>query len=426
MPMHNSGLRIFKVFGERAIEDHFKHIAISIQFRINEEKENYVLNVNEIEYVNHLVSEFMVEPVHLDFDNISISSREELIPAERFPKFDFDVDSGQSYLKDVFILHLPLSGNPALARCGPSIHYTGHFKGYIEDGYLCFEAIDFYGDAERIRQEWQEVKTKLKSQYQQYCQTIEKYNSSLRGNIEGIFRTRKQKILDRHGRLASIGVPIKKKEDIPQTYSIPTPQTRKRIYPKPPVTESGFTPHPTLDLTVYVEILKTLHDVGKMFERLPSTYSGKAEEDLRDHFLLTLEAGFEGSATGETFNKKGKTDILIRYENSNIFIAECKFWPGKKKYVDTITQLLGYLTWRDSKAAVVIFVRNKDFSSVLKTVEEVTPSHSNYLGFVDKHDETWFNYRFHINDDPTREVKVAVLLFHIPSTQSSVSEAIEE
>jgi len=184
---------------------------------------------------------------------------------------------------------------------------------------------------------------------------------------------------------------------------------------KPRVHEKGYKPEPTLDQAIYDDIVQVLHDVGKQFERLPSTYSGKSEEDLRDHFLLYLEPRFEGTATGETFNKSGKTDILLRYEGSNIFIAECKFWRGEKSYLDTITQLLGYLTWRDSKAAIVMFVRNVDFTSVLHKAKEATTKHPNYLGKSREKDETWINYRIHINGDPNREVKLAVLFFHIPS-----------
>jgi hypothetical protein len=148
---------------------------------------------------------------------------------------------------------------------------------------------------------------------------------------------------------------------------------------------------------------------------MPSTYHSKSEEELRDHFLLNLEPNFEGgSATGETFNKSGKTDILLRYEGKNVFIGECKFWTGKEGYLNTISQLLGYLTWRDSKAAVIMFVKNKDFSSVINTVLEITKTHNNFLGFIEKRDNTQISYRFHINDDPNREVKLTVLLFHIP------------
>jgi hypothetical protein len=43
---------------------------------------------------------------------------------------------------------------------------------------------------------------------------------------------------------------------------------------------------------------------------------------------------------GETFNFEGKTDILIRVEALNVFIAECKLWKGEKQFLATIDQLL--------------------------------------------------------------------------------------
>lgn len=161
-------------------------------------------------------------------------------------------------------------------------------------------------------------------------------------------------------------------------------------------------------------MLKSIHDVGKQFERLPSLYANKQEEPLRDHFLMMLEPNFEGSATGETFNKEGDADILLRYEGKNVFIAECKFWNGKKVFLNAISQLLGYLTWRDSKAAVIMFVPNKDFTSVLKTAKSSIVEHPNYLDCVGENDETWFNYIFHLNDDRNRKVYLAVMFYHLP------------
>ena len=122
-----------------------------------------------------------------------------------------------------------------------------------------------------------------------------------------------------------------------------------------------------------------------------------------------------GGASGEAFNKKGKTDIQIKYDSAIVFIAECKFWKGEKIFMRTIDQLLSYLTWRDTKASIIFFVRQKDFSAVLEKVRTTTNKHPNYLGFVNMGDETWFNYRFHINGDKNREVKLAIQLYHIPS-----------
>ena len=63
-------------------------------------------------------------------------------------------------------------------------------------------------------------------------------------------------------------------------------------------------------------------------------------------------------ATGETFNYGGKTDILIRYQGNNIFIGECKFWKGPKSYLETIDQILRYVTWRDTKVAIFVFCKD--------------------------------------------------------------------
>ena len=214
--------------------------------------------------------------------------------------------------------------------------------------------------------------------------------------------------------------------DLPQTYAIPTPAVRRSVSVKPVVAEQSFTPEPTLSQPDYESILQTIHDVGKVMERLPSIYRTRGEEDLRDLLLRYLEPRYEGSATGETFNGAGKTDILMRYQQSNVFVAECKFWSGEKRFLETLTQLFGYLTWRDAKAAAVIFVRRKQMSAVVEQVERVTPTHPNYLGFLDTREGTegtWRNYRFHINGDRNREIRLAVLLFHFPHARPDAEEA---
>lgn len=196
----------------------------------------------------------------------------------------------------------------------------------------------------------------------------------------------------------------------------PRRSPRRVVFPKPEVRDRHFTPEPVLDPTIYQAILEMIWDAGKTWERLPSTYRGKGEEDLRVHLIMMLAPHFrlEGSVTGEPVNKSGKTDVLVRWQGQNVFVAECKFWGGEKRYLETIDQLLGYLTWRDSKTAVILFDRNKDVSASLAAVERAAPKHPNYLGCEAKNDEGWFNYRFHLNGDRNREAKLTVLVFHLP------------
>lgn len=407
--------RTFKVFAEKRLDEMLQDRMLNIQEEINGKSDDYLLNVNETEFLNFLIAKYSIANLELKFDDIFVSTFEKSIEADNFPQ-SFDVRRGRSYLRDVIKFHIPYSGDVDLLYCQPNHHIRWFVEVSNEDSSLCFEVINFYDSPETIKQQRDDITRSIRQQYSSLVSEVDSYNNSLPSFVQLHLRNRKQHLLNKRNLLSALGVPIRKRSDFPGTFAIPTSQTQKKIQiSQPNVTEKGYAPEPTLDLAVYHDILQVIHDMGKQFERMPSTYSQKGEEDLRDHLLLLLEPRFKGSATGETFNKAGKTDILVRYENSNVFIAECKFWGGSRLYLGTITQLLSYLTWRDSKAAVILFVKNKDFSAVLKTIEADTSKHQNYLGFIDKRDETWFNYRFHTNNDKNREVKVAILLFHIPA-----------
>jgi hypothetical protein len=206
---------------------------------------------------------------------------------------------------------------------------------------------------------------------------------------------------------------MKKKSNVPKTFTVPSVRRKPKIIERPTGKTNDFKSEPTLQEETYREILNLIHEFGVEIERHPSLYKGKDEESLRDHFILVLSPHFEGGATGETFNKAGKTDILVRYESSNVFVAECKFWRGKKAYLEAIDQALGYLTWRDSKAAIVCFVDNVELQPVLDKIVEVTPQHKCYADTLAESDGQ-YEYRFHLIDDPTRNVLLTVLCFHFP------------
>jgi hypothetical protein len=161
---------------------------------------------------------------------------------------------------------------------------------------------------------------------------------------------------------------MRKTADSPQTYSVN--KLAKKTIPRPNQLVTAGQLHPTLDESTYRDILQTLNGAGKNIEKYPSQYIGKDEESLRDTFLLALEARYDFQASGESFNKQGKTDILIKHEQQNLFIGECKFWGGAKKLGETIDQILRYVTWRDSKAAILFFVNGKEMAAPLKAIEE--------------------------------------------------------
>jgi hypothetical protein len=133
------------------------------------------------------------------------------------------------------------------------------------------------------------------------------------------------------------------------------------------------------------------------------------------HFLVQLNGQYEGQATGETFNFDGKTDILIRANGRNIFIAECKIWKGPAVFKRTIDQLLGYTSWRDTKTAIILFNRNKNLSTVLNQIPGVTASHPNFKKQESSPGETGFRFIFRQRDDPNRDILLTVLVFEVPA-----------
>jgi hypothetical protein len=83
--------------------------------------------------------------------------------------------------------------------------------------------------------------------------------------------------------------------------------------------------------------------------------------------------------TGETFNGAGKTDILIRVEDRNVFIDECKWWSGPAAVDQALDQLFPYATWRDTKLALIFFVANKDITTVIARARELIQARAEFI-----------------------------------------------
>jgi len=404
-----------KLYREGEIRNVFASAFQQIESQINLKSEDYILNVSEVEFAEFLIQSHIIDFPKLDFENVFIESYEKDIPAEHFPR-TYDVYRGKTYKRDVIVYHIPYSGSIYVLRNrAGSFSLSGSIDVGVKNGCIMTEIINFNNDTESIKREFESHKKYILSDYEYLKNDCQRFNNEILDYTINKIKERKKILLAKKDLLSSLGVPLKRKENVAETFSIPKPKLRTKVRIEPQIHEKGFKPEPTLSNENYQEILKIINDVGKNFERMPSTFSKKGEEDLRDHILLILDPNFEfGSASGETFNKKGKTDILLKYDSDVVFISECKFWAGKSQYLSTIDQLLGYLTFRNSKTSLIIFVRNKDMSGVISTISEITETHPNYIRTEKPNGETWWNYIFHINEDRNREINLGVQAFHIP------------
>jgi hypothetical protein len=227
-----------------------------------------------------------------------------------------------------------------------------------------------------------------------------------------LIEARKERLLSAKKMAASLSFPLKPRDGA-QSFYVPT--VRKKIGTREqPKASEPFKPEPALDERQYQDILSAIDGMARTMERSASAFVDMDEETLRTQFLVPLNGMFEGAATGETFNAAGKTDILIREGDRNVFIAECKFWHGAKSITEAIDQLLSYLTWRDTKAALIVFNRNTNFSAVLKTLRETVDAHPHKKRGPKDESETRFRYVFSKPDDAAREITITVLAFDVP------------
>ena len=396
-----------RIFAEHPLSEFFEQRCQAVVREIQSEPQDRLLNVNEADYVNYLVQKYRLEPLTFAFDAIRASSTEKLVAAEHHPRL-FHVRAGQSYGRPVIRLHVPFTGEPELLRHEPSARILWNYDVTVAASEIQFDVINWSNDPEAVQRDKQGIIDSIIQQNAHVTEEMTRFNSRLEDFVRQRFSSRKSQLLAELSVLGSLGMP----HPIPQTFAVPI--TPKKLVVKPSAPASASAPDPTLDNEIYRDILSIIHAFGVAMERHPSAYDGKHEQHLRDLLLATLSTHYP-SSTGETFNKSGRTDILVRHEGSNVFVAECKIWHGLKAHYATIDQLLGYLTWRDSKAALVYLVGETQVAPILDAIAKGTPQHPCFIRLESARAESWMQYEFKLPSDPSRNVHLAVLSFHFPS-----------
>ncbi|MET9041729.1 hypothetical protein ABZX34_02305 [Streptomyces sp. NPDC004362] len=242
---------------------------------------------------------------------------------------------------------------------------------------------------------------------------VNAYNGEAVTRITREVQARKERILANRNLEAAIGFPIQKRSDA-GTYAIPVVRKKIDLRSRPATSSmAAFRPEPVLAEAHYEDAIRVLLNSRNQLERSPSTTAHMGEEAIRDMLLLNLNGQFEGKAAGEVFNGKGKTDILVRVEDRHVFIGECKFWKGPKTITDTLDQLLGYLVWRDTKAALLLFIRRGNPTEIITKSLDKICSHPSFKRESTHSGEFGerYNFVFHAAGDESREIKLAFLPF---------------
>lgn len=374
-----------------------------------------LLNTASEDLARHFEAKYRLDVPALKVADILVDSREKQIDVSRDQNRMILDRSRPFYVTATEIaVEVPFDGDASAFTIRPNPHTLSPPVAQVVDMNLLFSIVGTSLNSNGVKGE---VDARI--------QSIQGYLNNLRTNAEmlngQLFKealaaidARRSKLLTSRGLAASLGFKVKERPGPSATYT--APEVRRKLAPTLPAASSApYVPEPALSTDDYEHILAVIQGMVLVMERSPSAFASLDEEALRSHFLVQLNGHYEGQATGETFNYQGKTDILVRSEGRNIFIGECKFWGGQKMLTETLDQLLGYSSWRDTKTAVIIFNRNRDFGRVLATIPNTARAHPQFKRELPGSRETMFRYVFANRDDRNRELLLTILAFDVPA-----------
>ncbi|WP_132117041.1 hypothetical protein [Actinocrispum wychmicini] len=272
----------------------------------------------------------------------------------------------------------------------------------------------------QVKEAFDEQIEKIEQHLSWSREQIEQHNQQVQAELPAMVAKRRDQLLATRNLQAEIGYPIRRRADA-DTFSVPIHRrTVRPVQQRPANPRASFKPEPAMNDEDYNAALRVLRNQRNALERTPSLAAKLKEEEIRDLLLVGLNAQFEGDVGGELFNGEGKTDILVRVDDRNIFIGECKVWAGPKTMDEALGQLFRYLVWRDTKAAILLFIRRKDVTAVIEKAIAKIEEHPNHKRSRPRHgDHEQFEFTMHAQDDPERDIHLALIPFVLRSTTSS-------
>lgn len=378
---------------------------------ISSEKDEYLASINIDEYLEYIYAKFKIENIVLDENakTCEVKQTKNRVYSQILRKY-VEVDGVTLQISIPFV-----GAGFILFSKADEWNSNPPYADIDNDKIILtiestLKEIDNVNVDEEVNRWIQQIKTNL--EYSR--KNIDRFNDDIKNVAKREIERRITNFNKFSAFLKTIPYEIKRDENAPKTYEVPT--VRKKVtISKPSVSQT--VPDPTLSESEYNNILEICSSMALVMERSPKTYAKMDEEAIRTQFLMQLNGQYQGQATGETFNGNGKTDILIRNDNQNIFIGECKFWKGEKAFLETIDQLLGYVTYRDTKTAILLFVKKNDFTATVNKLRDIIPKHNNYV----RQDTTYtpklntaFRYVFKNKTDNDKELFITIMAFHVP------------
>lgn len=383
---------------------------------IDSAPEDHVLHADDDAWVEALVTRHSVVAPSLRPDDVWMESPEEVKVDVGYDHARRALDPGRSF----FIagtrntVHIPFDGDAGVFWFTPNTRNSNPPRAEVRGNELVRSWEYPHDSPIDLRVEVDSLISSVQSYLTWAASDISAFNASLDRRARSRIDARRERIRASYDRAASSGIPIGPRGQPEKTYiadaivRLPSPAIPLTI-------ETPIPLEPTLGEEHFENVLRVLRAFFAQMERSPDAWAALGEEQRRDLIVTMLNTHYRGQTTAEAFNVSGKTDILVRVDDRNVFIGEAKFWSGEKAFGEAIDQLFSYAAWRDTKIALVVFVREKGLSAIIEKARATVEQHPSFGLWKQAGEDVELRAQMHWPGDAERSADLNVFLAHTPS-----------
>lgn len=184
---------------------------------------NTLLNASEHELVQALLDEFHLNVPVIKDDEIHIAhSGEAQIDVSGDPMRMIYDRSQPFYMPgNKTVIAVPFDGDAEFFNVQPSSFSLSPPRDQIGKGELLLTYVRTDPNAEAIKREYKATVDSIKNYLRSLSESAAQFNGQLESLVRSQMKARKDRLLADAGMTAAIGLPMKKRDGAPTTYSVP-------------------------------------------------------------------------------------------------------------------------------------------------------------------------------------------------------------
>src|SRR3989304_7363575 len=207
---------------------------------------DYIFNSDESKLVEYFISNYTINLLILDKDNVTIEQTEVEIDVRNDRQRDIRDRSKPCYMRgNRLTFFIPYAGDKLLFFCRPSTFSSLLPKAEVRETEISYIIDTLESDDSKIKTEYQRNVANIQQYIAWVNNEVLGFNNSLEAKIYSQIHDRKEKLKQNVILVNKLGYPLRRRENIPQMYSVPI--IKKKIIPVlPPIKHKNISPEHVL------------------------------------------------------------------------------------------------------------------------------------------------------------------------------------